>query len=417
MFCAGILFAQNNDFTNTGGDLLWSNTANWSLGAVPNTTNTGQVRLPLIVESVVDLDVTIKKIQTTFATSGDVPVSGTSTLTLDPGAANGFGITNVSNNDVKISFKGLIEINNAAGFTYMENANGAANVIEFADGSTLTLTTNLSTDQGSNNSGFYFNGSLAGNGNLRFGTNTSATFGSTSSNSSYTGQIVFLANSSAIVNTADNNIFYNGPKVQINGNSSMDLNGANVFESDIVVGGNNAFTFNANKNQSNMGSIVFQGGGTLDVVIGAGVTDLTFSDNSASDWGTGTVNITNYSEGVIRFGTDSNGLTSGQLAQIVADNGGTPLALDSSGYLVNQSSLSVDDFGSERSKPIAYPTLASDKLYFRTPQNDVQIISLNGSVLLSKKIKNQSEIAVDNLSPGLYLIVFDKLSVQKFVKK
>ena len=48
-------FAQNNDFNNAGGDFLWSNTANWSQGAVPNTTNTGQVRLNALVESFVDL--------------------------------------------------------------------------------------------------------------------------------------------------------------------------------------------------------------------------------------------------------------------------------------------------------------------------------------------------------------------------
>ncbi|MFH4969494.1 T9SS type A sorting domain-containing protein [Gaetbulibacter sp. M240] len=411
------LIAQNNDFNNGGGDLLWSNTANWSLLEVPTTSNTGQVRLPLLVESLVDLDVTIKKIQTTFALAGDVSVAGANTLTVNPGVANEFGITNVSNNDIKLSFKGFVEVNNPAGFTYIENANGASNSIEFASGSTLTLTTNLSTDQGSNNAGFIFNGTLAGNGNLRFGANTSATFGSTSSNSGYTGQIVFLANSSATVNTADNTIFYEGPKIQVNGNSSIELNGANVFASGITVGGTNTFTLTANANQNNMSSIIFQGGGTLNIVVGAGVSDLTFADNSASDWSTGTVNITNYTEGVIRFGTSNTGLTTDQLAQISADNGGAPLALDNNGYLVNESSLSVDDFDSELSKPIAYPTLATDKLYFRTPQKDVQIISLNGSVLLSKKIENQLEITVDNLSPGLYFIVFDKQNVQKFVKQ
>ena len=56
------------------------------------------------------------------------------------------------------------------------------------------------------------------------------------------------------------------------------------------------------------------------------------------------MNITNYTEGVIRFGTGNTGLTTDQLAQISADNGGAPLALDNNGYLVNESSLSVDDF-------------------------------------------------------------------------
>ena len=94
------LIAQNNDFNNGGGDLLWSNPANWTLNAVPGPANT--VRLPLIVESQVDAPYTITKIQTIFGTSGDVSVAGASTLTLNPGAANGFGIQNSSNENIKL---------------------------------------------------------------------------------------------------------------------------------------------------------------------------------------------------------------------------------------------------------------------------------------------------------------------------
>jgi len=192
LICSTFLFAQNNDFNNGGGDLLWSNSANWTLGVVPNTTNTGQVRLPLLVESLVDTDITIKKIQNLFGTSGNVFVSGDATLILNPDTANFAAIDNVSNNDVTLSFKGNVEINNPAGFTLIKNTNGASNNIEFADGSTLTLTTNLSTTGGSNNAGFSFNGSLAGDGNLRFGANTTSTFGSTSSNDGYLGELPFF---------------------------------------------------------------------------------------------------------------------------------------------------------------------------------------------------------------------------------
>ena len=34
LFSAISFLAQNNDFNNGGGDQLWSNTANWSLGVV-----------------------------------------------------------------------------------------------------------------------------------------------------------------------------------------------------------------------------------------------------------------------------------------------------------------------------------------------------------------------------------------------
>lgn len=222
LMCTTFAFAQNNDFTNGGGDLLWSNPLNWSLGVVPNTTNTGQVRLPNpSLESQVDTDVTIKKVQNTFGTSGDVSLAGTETLTINPGTGGAFGIENVSNSDVSLIFKGNVTISNSAGvnsFTFIRNQNGNTNDVNdivFESSSTLTLLSNFGVEEGSGGNSFVFNGALAGNKNLRFGANTTSTFGSTATGTSYTGELVFLLNSSVIVNTADNTIFYNGFKLQV----------------------------------------------------------------------------------------------------------------------------------------------------------------------------------------------------------
>lgn len=419
LICTTFLFAQNNDFNNQGGDFVWSNPANWTLGEVPVPANT--VRLPLIVESQVDADYVITKIQTTFATGGDVSVAGSSTITIDAGAANTSAIDNVSNNDITLSFKGNVEINNAAGFTLMKNLNGALNNIEFADGSSLTLSTNLSTANGSNNAGFQFNGTLAGNGNLRFGANTTSTFGSTSSNDGYLGELPFLGNSVVIVNTADNSVFYNGPKLQINGNnSSIEINGENVFASSISIGGTNSFTVNFNANQNNMKFISFGDNGTLNLVIDPAVTNLSFDNNSnidSTNWNQGTVNITGYQEGVIRFGTDNTGLTAEQLAQIVADNGGEAVALDSNGFLVNESSLSNVDFQINMNKRMLNSTVATHQLSFISPQNNVKIIDIKGRVLVDNDSNNQTELSIESLSPGHYFAVFEGKKVERFIKK
>ncbi len=261
-FYPNAMVAQNNDFNNGGGDFLWSNAANWSLVSTPSTTQTPRI---LITGSLVDTGFTVKTVQNIFATSNDVSIGGGAVLTIDPGVANGFGIQNVSNSDVTLSFAGNINIDNSSGFTYMRNQNGNAadlNNIEFEAGSLLTLTTNLAAESGSGGDTFYYNGSLAGNGNIRFGSGTTNIFGSTSANSGYGGDVVFLANSDVIVNTQDNSVFYDGPKLQINGSgASITVNGANVFEgSNIVIGGTNDFTFNANANQDNLGVVIFSGG-------------------------------------------------------------------------------------------------------------------------------------------------------------
>lgn len=418
LMCATFVFAQNNDFNNQGGDLLWSNPANWSQGVVPNTTNTSQVRMPLTVESMVDTNISIKKIQTTFATPGDVPIAGNGTLTIDAGANNNNAIENVSNNNVALNFKGNLEINNSAGgFTLMRSLNGSSNAINFDDGSTLTLSTNLGVISAASPS-FNFNGSIDGSGNLRFGPNTINTFGSTSSNLNWTGEVVFLGNAQTIVNTADNNIFYDGFKIQVNGNgSSIEINGENVYSGNIVIGDGHTFTFQANKNLSGLGLIEFSDNGTLNLDIDAAVTNLTFTDNSAVVWNSGTLNITGYQEGVIRFGTDDTGLTSQQLSQITADNDGEAVALDEDGFLVNESSLSNVDFESNMNKRMLNSTIATNQLSFITPQNKVKIIDINGRVLVDNHNSNQTELTIDFLTPGHYFIVFENNLVERFIKK
>ena len=124
-----------------------------------------------------------------------------------------------------------------------------------------------------------------------------------------------------------------------------------------------------------------------------------------------------YQEGVVRFGTDSNGLTTDQLMQITVDGSGGAVALDANGYLVNASSLSTDDIQAREIKPIAYPTLALDRIFFSELQKDVKIVDLNGKVLWHNKTENQSEVSVNFLTSGIYLIVFDNKKVEKFIKQ
>ncbi|WP_299668204.1 T9SS type A sorting domain-containing protein [uncultured Polaribacter sp.] len=337
ILCSTLTVAQNNDFNNGGGDFLWSNNANWSLGTTPNTSQT--IRSS-ISGSIVNADYTLFKIQNIFGTTNDVSFGGggTGTLTINPEGNNLFGIENVSNSDVSLSFAGKVNIDNPSGITLIRNSNGNTNDvnnIEFESTSTLTLTTNLEARAGSGGDIFNFNGALEGNAALRIASGTTINFGSTSNNSSFAGDFVWISDGIVNVNSADNNVFLpNGRKLQINSSGgSVQVSGANVFDGNITIGGSNTFTVDMNKNQDNIGTIVFSVDGTLNLPVDNAVTNLTFADNSASSWGTGTLNITGFKDGVIRFGTDNNGLTSVQLSQITVDDSSNGLALDSNGYL------------------------------------------------------------------------------------
>ena len=418
LMCISISFAQNNDFNNGAADGgLWTSPANWTLGITPTSAHT--VRTANSATSFVNANFTIFRLQNIFGTTGDRFVNSSSggILTIRQTANEQIAIQNVSSTGVKLGLRGNVNINNSAGgFSDLAMANSAANSIEFESTSTLTLTTPLEVAGGSSNN-FLFNGKLTGSGNLRIAVGASATFGNSVSNSGYTGELVLQSNSSLVVNTADDIIFYDGPKLQINGNASVTLNGANVLNSNIVVGGTNTFDLNVNKNQSSMSGIIMQGAGTLNMAIDNTVTNVSFADNSGSSWDAGAIiNITGFVDGVVRFGTNDDGLTANQLSQIRINGTNSPVILDANGYLVNLS-LSVNDLEKSELKPIAYPTLTSDKLYFSTPQKDVKIINLNGQILQHKTYNNQSEISVDFLSAGLYLIVFDNQKVEKFLKK
>ncbi|WP_439131917.1 T9SS type A sorting domain-containing protein [Polaribacter sp.] len=434
-FTISITLGQDNNFNNNGGDLLWSNSTNWSLNVIPNSSTT--VRLPNLFESLVDSDFTVKRVQTTFATGASsttenkiTSIAGSAVLIIDTKeditvSNQYYGIENLSNNNVMLSFNGNITIENSIteGLknTLMRNGNGSGNSISFSENSLLTLNTPLEARSGSSNN-FVFNGTLAGAAPLRVNANIISTFGSTSNNPDFEGDFVWVGpNAKVVVNTADNNVFLPAErKIQINGaNGSIDVNGINVYQGNISVNGSQSFTFNANANQSNIGAITFAGGtanGTLNLIVDTSITELSFSNSSEVEWNSGTLNITGYKEGVLRFGTDNTGLTTAQLAQIVVDGVSDSVGLNSDGYLVNKTSLSADEFN-ESVKPIAYPTLTSSKIFFSKPQNNVKIINLKGQVLRDVLTENQEEISVDFLSTGLYLIVFDNKKAEKFIKK
>ncbi|MEP4669877.1 MAG: hypothetical protein ABJZ91_13710, partial [Cyclobacteriaceae bacterium] len=135
------------------------------------------------------------------------------------------------------------------------------------------------------------------------------------------------------VNTADNGVFVpSGQKVQVNNSGgSLTLNGANVYQGYLSIAGANDFLLNVNADQDLISSL-FLGTATTTIAIGPNVKSISFADNSSNSWSTGTLSITNFKNGLMKFGTTSDGLTSTQLGQI--DIGGSTVYLDDDGYLI-----------------------------------------------------------------------------------
>jgi hypothetical protein len=211
------------------------------------------------------------------------------------------------------------------------DSGGATETLRFNGGgdqsitfsSSLTLNDPLTVSGENKNHDLNLNGSLLGSGNLIFGSKTQATFGSAYDGSSYAGTLTTAGGAAStnnqvtiISNVADDGTFLKstGSLNVTKDGASITVNGANTLKGNIAIGDFSP-TLTINKNQSAIGTITM-GSGTLSLALATDVTSAAFADNSSADWGTGKVVITGAADDEVSFGTDANGITADQLAQI-----------------------------------------------------------------------------------------------------
>ena len=185
---------------------------------------------------------------------------------------------------------------------------------------------------------------LLGSGDLILGAKTQANFGASYDGSSYAGTLTTAGGGgntnnqvTIISNVSDDGTFLkSGGLLNVTKDGAkITVNGANTLKGNIAVGDYNP-TLTVNKNQSAVGTITM-GSGTLSLSLATAVTSVAFADNSSSDWGTGSLVITDAANNEVSFGTDANGLTESQLAQITL--GGVTPVINSSGQLSTASVL------------------------------------------------------------------------------
>ena len=342
LFCS-ITFGQSIIFNNSGGtgDGKWSTASNWVGGILPTASAT--------INANVDLDVPVTL--NTSIQGATAIVIGTGKLTLT-GAATGAGIIGTGTNFI---YDGLVEVNTGSAsvikILQVNNTLAAAPAVTpnrqltFGPESILTLTTPVRVNpQVPAFSKVVFQGKIEGSAGMQF--NGTTEFDTTSDNSAYNGDMVFFgADATITANTTGNGAFLKaGRKVQVNAaNCSLTLNGANSYKGNLSLAAASNFTLNVNANQEAFGTVTI-GNSPLNIKVDPLVTNLSFADSASLTWGTGTVAITGYQSGEIRFGTSKNALTVSQLAKIAADGAaaGKALALDANGYLILASGVVVD---------------------------------------------------------------------------
>ncbi len=319
---------QNSTFNNAGGDNLWSNLDNWT-DSLP--TAIAFLRADVILDS----DQTVQRIEVPGAEDEDVTISGSGTLTLTGGDSNnGNAIRVQSNTGVSLNIETQVVLNNSGGASNFSTKNILSNTLRFGSNSTLTLMSQVKVKNfGGTNTATVFNGTILGTGTLTCNNNNSnILFGETADNSNFEGTLtVFITD--LISNTTVPGGFLSQPSILLCNadGGSLELNGENSMEGNISRKGENPFTYTINANQNNVGYLRLQEG-IINLDLNPSVTELHFAPSNQFGWDSlGTVNITNFQNGIIRFGEADTTLTAHQLSLI--NIGGDAVELSPDGFL------------------------------------------------------------------------------------
>jgi len=326
--------AQAVDIFWSAGSGDWSDTNKWSGGNVPDTSGENAYFSGIGNAINMDADFLAGAIRANFGAQGGInTLSGPGTLTVNGNAANVLGFANqAGGSGGTLILNGNMVVNNTPGgvnnFTQVRNDNSAGNATVFDTGSTLTVNTPLVALTGIGGT-ISFNGTLASSASYLAIQANNVSFG-VGHNSSGFGQNIFFWGSNRKLAVDGGTVLATGLRFESQGlNNELELNGANAINgANLSITANNSMLLDVNSSQANMGTITLGLNTTLTIDLQAGVTDLFFANSSANSW-SGLVNITGFQEGVIKFGSDASGLTSGQLALI---DGGI-YSLTESGYL------------------------------------------------------------------------------------
>ena len=335
---SSFVFSQNN-FTNAGGDNLWSNPANWS-GAVPNGGTAVVIIKSALV--IVDGDYSVKQIKLPGGQPSPTFTDGGGGLLTITGNNNIGSPIQINVNGGHITFDvNVVFDTSQAGATKKFHLNNGNTAFTFGAGYSLTIVDDELTFAAINlNNEVNFNGSILGNGILKFASKINANFGANYDGSNFDGEIhVGGATGNNRVHLTSN-VSSNGTFLKANGllsvvgsGSTIFINGANTLNGDIDLTSDKSAILDINANQSAIGTISM-GSGTLNLAVDTAVTSVAFADNSGASWSTGTLQITGAGDNEVSFGIDAGGVTNGQLAQITL--GGSNPVINASGQLYNQ---------------------------------------------------------------------------------
>lgn len=296
-------------------------------GADASVTFSGPVGLAgaaLTLDASNSQTVTVSGAITNFSGTGSLIKTGTGTATLS-GANTYSGATTIAggtlqidansrlgntNTTLTISNAGVLRVTSAGGITNAITIGTGNGVLSNASSGLVTYSGNISKD------------------------GTTLTSAAGSGTNVFTGVISGAsANSDFVVNGGttvfSNQMTYNGPTIITNGGTlELAVNDAIPEGSDLILGGGTLRAGNSSNGYGtsySLGTLTLTADSTIDLGSNTDVRSIRFANSSAITWNTNAVlTITNWQgiaattgeAGRLIFGTDTTGLSSGQLAQV-----------------------------------------------------------------------------------------------------
>ena len=314
-----------SNFTGAVDD-KWSTAGNWSAGIPVAAT-----KVTLLKSVTLDVDATIKQLKTTASSDASVVVTGDADKVL---TITGTGVgqpIQIGGTGKHLDLTGVSVDMNPGDGTEALAINGANSNLTLGEFSSSQHTNMFAQAGIANPRTITLNGAYTSTKWIQFKSNSTVVFGENYDPTNHTNQMRFLDNAQgpARVTVKGTNWLKAGLKIIAVKTGTLTLDGENAMKGSIELQTTAGMNLNVNKNQS--AKTITMGSGTLTITMGDDVTSLAFADNSAANWGTGKIVISNFKDDVISFGTDANGLTAEQLAQI--DIGGGQVELGSDGKL------------------------------------------------------------------------------------
>lgn len=324
LFISSVVYSQN-EFTNAGGNNLWSNAANWSESSFPNAADAKVVIKAASV--IVDGDYTVAQIKFPSKDAGGVDVTTFTNLNNGTLTITGKGVPQVlqlNKNPQSVIFNLPVIFDSSEDAQETWKFNSGNQKITFGADHSLTINDEMLFTSDQITTEILFNGKNLGAGNLRFAARSNAKFGTAYDGSEYTGTLIVAGDSTSsgrnvtlTSNVADDGTFVkSGASISIiKKGGTVNVNGVNTLKGNIVLTEEFGLTLNINENQDGVGTITM-GSGILTLTAPAALTKIAFANNSSADWGTGKLVITGAGNKEVSFGSDANGLTADQLSQI-----------------------------------------------------------------------------------------------------